>query len=75
MMDFPEIEKKSDKTEMTPIFFPDMIRTFDTGKTRLQTGGSPTEESYKPIWSTLSPEMVPMPGTPDFCEFRMDGAV
>ena len=28
-----------------------------------------------PPWKFISPEMMPMPGTPDFCEFRMDGVV
>jgi hypothetical protein len=73
-MDSPEILKGTGKFEMKPIFYPDMIRTFDEGKAQLHKGGG-TRESHEMVWSKLSPQMMPMPGTPDFCEFLMDGAM
>ena len=74
-MDSPKTFKGAGKPEMKPIFYPDMIRMFDEGKAQLHKGGGETRESNEMVWSTISPEMMPMPGTPDFCEFRMDGAM
>ena len=75
MMDLPEIVKGAGKLEMKPIFYPDMIRMIDERRTQLHKGSGETREFNEMAWSSLSPEMMPMPGTPDFCEFLMDGAM
>lgn len=39
-------------------------------------GESKAQKARKVVKASASPdEMLPMPGTPDFCEFLMDGAV
>jgi hypothetical protein len=70
-----EIFKGTDNPQMQPIFYLDMIRMIDEGRVQAYMGGGATRASNEMVWSSVTPEMIPMPGTPDFCDFRMDGAV
>lgn len=70
-----EIFKGTDSPEMEPIFYLDMIRMIDEGRAQACMGSGAPRASNEMVWSSLSPEMMPMPGTPDFCEFLMDGAM
>jgi hypothetical protein len=74
-MDFPEIFEKAGTPEMKPIFYPDLIRMIEKGNVQLPAGGGESGASHQTGWHLVSPQMMPMPGTPDFCEFLMDGAM
>jgi len=74
-MGTPKIVEDSGKPEMKPIFNLDMSHLIDEGRVQLHKGGREIKETPEMIWELISPEMIPMPGTPDFCEFCMDGVV
>jgi hypothetical protein len=74
-MDLPEISDHAEAPEMKPIFYPGMVRVMEQRNVWLPASGSDVREYHDKGWHSLMPDMMPMPGTPDFCEFLMDGAV
>jgi hypothetical protein len=74
-MDIRKIVEDSGEPEIRPFLMPDIIPSIHEEKVQLHTHGDEIKEAPETAWKFISPEMMPMPGTPDFCEFRMDGVV
>ena len=74
-MDTKKIVEDSGKPEMRPFFMPNIIPSIHEGKVQPHKAGDEIKEAPETAWKFISPEMMPMPGTPDFCEFHMDGVV
>jgi hypothetical protein len=70
-----EIIEGPDKNEIKPISDIDIIRGIVKGEVLSGGGENGSNEAREVDRDSVSLEMMPMPGTPDFCEFLMEGAV
>ena len=48
---------------------PNIIPSIHEEKVQPHNHGDEIKEAPETAWKFISPEMMPMPGTPDFCEF------
>ena len=64
-MDTKKIVEDSGKPEIRPFFMPSIIPSIYEEKVQPHKHGDEIKEAPETAWKFISPEMMPMPGTPD----------
>jgi hypothetical protein len=70
-----EIIEGNKKIKIDAISDMDKIRELVKEKVRSHGAESEAEQARRISSSPIPPDVIPIPGTPDFAEYRMDGAV